>query len=76
VVEGATSRSLSGVPQGTVLGPLIFLLYVNDIDENLNSCIRHFDDDWYYVYKVIKSPEDHCILQQDLNSMLKWINTC
>jgi len=76
VVERATVATssekevLSGIPQGTVLGPLSFLLYKNDIDENINSCICLFADNCV-LYGVIKSPEDHCTLQQDL---LKEIN--
>ena len=35
----------SDVPQGTVLGPLMFLLYINDIDENISSMVRLFADD-------------------------------
>ena len=35
----------SGVPKGTLLGPLMFLLYINDIDENISSTVRLFADD-------------------------------
>ena len=74
VVEGETSNSLkvlSGVPQGTVLGPLMFLLYINDISAGINSSIRLFADDCV-LYRVIKSTEDHEHLQQDLNTLVKW----
>ena len=65
VVEGETSNNLkvlSGVPQGTVLGPLMFLLYVNDISTGIGSSIRLFADDCV-LYRVIKSTEDHDQLQ-------------
>jgi len=43
----------------------MFLLYANDNDENINSYICLFADSCV-LYRMIKSPEDHCILQQDL----------
>ena len=74
VVEGETSNSLkvlSGVPQGTVLDPLMFLLYINDISVGINSSIRLFADDCV-LYRVIKSTENHDHLQQDLNTLVEW----
>ena len=77
LVEGCTSSSkqvLSGVPQGTVLGPLMFLLYINDIDTSISSSIRLFADDCV-LYRVIKSPQDNLILQQDLTQLAQWTDT-
>ena len=68
VVDGETSEPAevtSGVPQGTVLGPTLFLIYINDIADNINSTIRLFADD-SVVYRQINSPDDHRILQEDL----------
>ena len=63
----------SGVPQGTVLGPLLFLIYINDINENLSkdTKIRLFADD-SFLYRNIKSQHDSSILQNDLDLLQKW----
>ena len=65
---------LSGVPQGTVLGPLMFLLYINDITKDINSALRLFADDCL-LYRVINSAEDANMLQEDLNRLSEWANT-
>lgn len=76
----ANSRSssltpvLSGVPQGTVLGPLLFLIYINDLPCNISSHIRLFADDCV-VYRAINNPSDHSILQCDLTRIQNWCNT-
>ena len=61
----------SGVPQGSVLGPILFLLYINDINENIKSSIRLFADD-SIIYRKINSNIDHQILQTDLIQLEKW----
>ena len=74
VVNGTSSETqevTSGVPQGTIRGPLLFLLYINDIDENLNSTIRLFADD-SAIYRKIDSIEDAMLLQQDLFRLQEW----
>ena len=57
-MEGEKSMNLSGVPQGMLLGPLMFLLYISDISTGITSSIRLFADDCV-LYRVIKIPEDH-----------------
>ena len=56
----------SGVPQGTVLGPLMFLIYINDITEHISSSLRLFADDCL-LYKIITTEEDSMQLQYYLN---------
>ena len=58
----------SGVPQGSVLGPVLFLLYINDINGNIKSSIRLFADD-SIIYRKISSKTDHEILQTDLSQL-------
>ena len=55
--SGATPVSLGYIPQGTVLRPLTFLVYINDINEGVTSSIRLFADDCV-IYKLIKTPQD------------------
>ena len=55
-----------GVPQGTVLGPLLFLLYVNDLPNNLKSSIRLFADD-ALLYGIVSRDIDSDQLQMSFN---------
>ena len=76
VVENEMSSPLpvlSGVPQGTVLGPLLFLIYINDMPSRISdgSRIRLFADD-SLLYREIKDSEDSAILQEDLNNLQAW----
>ena len=61
----------SGVPQGTVLGPLLFLVYINDLPACGSSEARLFADDCL-LYRTIKSQRDADILQDDLNILQQW----
>ena len=74
VVDGESSefiRVMSGVSQGIVLGPPIFLLYINDISNNLTSHIKLFANDCI-IYTTISSPEDSLLLQEDLDRIFNW----
>ncbi len=74
VVEGCTSSPVevaSGVPQGTCLGPILFLTFINDIATGVNSYVRLFADDCL-LYPEISSTEDQLLLQQDLTKLEQW----
>ena len=61
----------SGVPQGTVLGPLLFSLYINDISTDIDSEIRLLADDCVY-YHEIRDAEDSLKLQKDIDRLGCW----
>ena len=75
VVEGQTSTSIpvtSGVPQGSVIGPLLFLLYINDLPDFVkNSSTSLFADD-SMISRNIRTEKDAQLLQDDLDRLQEW----
>ena len=74
IVNGVASKWVpvkSSVPQGTVLGPLMFLICINDIGENVFSTLKLFADDCI-LYRTISTPIGCHKLQEDLNSVYQW----
>lgn len=57
--------------QGSVLAPIMFAIYLNDMDDGINSYMSFFTDDAKLMRKV-STKEDCESLQQDLNKLLEW----
>ena len=74
VVDGEVSNwksVLSGVPQGSVLGPILFLIYINDLDESITSNVLKFADDTK-LFRKVNTDGDKQHLQNDLDRLVKW----
>ena len=68
------SPVISGVPQGTLLGPILFTIYINDISTNITSTVKIYADDTK-IYRTINGPDkDISALQLDLNRLSDWAN--
>ena len=66
---------LAGVPQGSILGPLLFLMYINDLPDGLKSNVKLFADDtslYYFLFSVKKKEESASDLINDLDTISKW----
>ena len=74
VIDGEESESIpvtSGVPQGSVLGPILFLVYINDLPDEVRSWVRLFADGTA-LYLTMESKDDSSALQTDLDILSAW----
>jgi len=61
----------SSVPQGSVLAPILFLVFINNLESRVMSRVLKFADDTK-ILRRIRSSEDNSILQEDLNKLVEW----
>ena len=73
-VQSAWEPILSGVPQGSVLGPLLFLIYINDLTDGISSNIKLFADDASLFIKVTDIDAAQETLVNDLSKVTAWAN--
>ena len=74
VVNGQASEwapVISGIPQGSVLGPVLFIIFINDLPDNISSNLLIFADDTK-IYRQIKHDNDQNILQEDIYKLQEW----
>ena len=73
IVDGEISNwksVLSGVPQGSVLGPILCLIYINDLDDISSKVLKFVDDT--KLFRKVTNDTDKQSLQDDLDKLVKW----
>ena len=76
VLNGEMSKLIevtSGVPQGSVLGPVLFLIFINDLDVDIDCGIKKFADDTK-IYSKVNNQQERGNLQSNINALCNWAN--
>ena len=71
--QSSTKPVLSEVPQSSVLGPLLFLIYINEDLDNETHIILYADD--ILLYRAISSSQDYKMLQADVDTLSTWVTS-
>ena len=66
-----SANVLSGIPQGSILGPILLTIFINDLPHNIESFCKIFADDT----KIYNTPKNHKTLQKDLDTLITWSDT-
>ncbi|MEW8547283.1 MAG: reverse transcriptase domain-containing protein, partial [Candidatus Thiodiazotropha sp.] len=77
IINGISSdwrNVTSGIPQGSVLGPILFLIFINDMPKAIQCLVKLFADD-AKLYQIVKSDQDRVDLQDDIVSSKNWTDT-
>ena len=69
--KSTTDSVASGIPQGSVLGPLLFVIYINDLPDKVLSALLLFADDTK-IFKEVNSIADSLIIQKDIDALEDW----